>query len=122
VAALAEPALDASANPAVRAVFERKRREARGCYEKALQVDPTASGQAALKVEIAANGIVVGASLERSDILSQEFQRCLIDASKSWWFEDALAGRRAIARFTYAFGKDPSPFVGPPRPPAAASR
>ena len=98
----------------VRSAFEKKRNEAWGCYEKALVADPLTRGKVRLRVELADNGKVERAALESSEITNSDFQRCLLDAAKTWSFEDVLdsvskndKGVR-VAAHEYAFVSDPT--------------
>lgn len=69
-------------------VISRRMDGIKGCYERALRADPALRGKVTLRLVIAANGTVIEASAEESE-LPAEVGACLADKARRFRFSRA---------------------------------
>jgi TonB family protein len=92
------------------AVIERNRRKLDSCYGAALDRHPDLTGEVDVEFRVASMGSVAHATVARSTVKDDRFERCILARVAKWTFPKPVEGTIA---FTYPFKFDPGDDVLP---------
>ena len=84
----------------IRLAIEAHRAEVVRCYDEELARRPQSQGKLVVLIDIAPDGAVADASLQRDEVGSKELSACVLDAVRSWKFP--MPGEPGI-RVTWPF-------------------
>jgi Ca-activated chloride channel family protein len=87
----------------VRRVVNRYKRELRLCYERLLAKSPGLKGDVVMKIVIAADGTVKGASVVRTTLNNKAAEKCMLKAIKRWRFPSRPGGDTTVITYPFSF-------------------
>ncbi len=89
----------------VRKVVRAHIDDVRGCYELALESDPSLRGRVAVQFTIGPSGAVEGAAAAQSDV-PKPLSDCIVDAAKTWTFPQPRGGATVVVTYPFVLAPE----------------